>query len=203
MKWIHELPEFSGIAEIMNTALNAHGTAADPRRRTTVSRIDSNTKNGLRVKDLQQILFDRLDGLKERGFSLSSVRRMMVAPDKKTKSSKMYYGVVDAKVTPKRNTNVDDRVNRHYYRSEVKMLVECFEHFGFPTMSMDDMNAIQVGRPAVSRYHQNKSFFKLGKGKNYATHDFPHAKYNIKAGGMLIHEHKASYYSSRRRAGSA
>ncbi len=50
----------------------------------------------------------------------------------------------------------------------------------------DDMNIIQVGRPAVSRYHQIKGFFPPGETPNFAVHDFPNSEYGIKLGGFMI-----------------
>ena len=44
------------------------------------------------------------------------------------------------------------------------------------------MNIIQVGRPAVSRYHQINKFYAEGEGPDYAVHDFPNAAYGIKLG---------------------
>ena len=48
------------------------------------------------------------------------------------------------------------------------------------------MNIIQVGRPAVSRYHQIRGFYAKGHGPNFAVHDFPSALYDIKMGGFMI-----------------
>ena len=50
------------------------------------------------------------------------------------------------------------------------------------------MNIIQVGRPSVSRYHQNRKFFGNGKGIgiNHEVHDFPNARYGLKLGGFML-----------------
>ena len=53
-------------------------------------------------------------------------------------------------------------------------------------LSGDDMNIVQVGRPAVSRYHQIKGFYPTGEGPNLAVHDFPNSKYGIKIGGFMV-----------------
>ena len=55
-----------------------------------------------------------------------------------------------------------------------------------PCASGDDMNIIQVGRPAVSRYHQNRKMFGNGKGINHEVHDFPNARYGLKLGGFML-----------------
>ena len=50
------------------------------------------------------------------------------------------------------------------------------------------MNIIQVGRPAVSRYHQIHKFDPVGEGPDFAVHDFPNAKYGIKFRGIYVQE---------------
>jgi hypothetical protein len=54
--------------------------------------------------------------------------------------------------------------------------------------SGDDMNIINVGRPAVSRYHSTRRLYMAGEGVNYDVHDFPTAELGLKLGGfMLLH----------------
>ena len=55
----------------------------------------------------------------------------------------------------------------------LSFLIELFTLFGHPIFSMDDMNIIQVGRSAVSRYHQTRRFFEAGLGYDQGTHDLP------------------------------
>jgi hypothetical protein len=55
-----------------------------------------------------------------------------------------------------------------------------------PVFSGDDMNTIQVGRPAVSRYHRQRRYFAEGEGYNFRTHDFPHAWAGVKLGGFML-----------------
>ena len=64
-----------------------------------------------------------------------------------------------------------------------KIIDEFFASYGQLIMSGDDMNIIQVGRPAVSRYHQVVGFYPVGEGPNFAVHDFPNAEYGIKLAG--------------------
>ena len=59
------------------------------------------------------------------------------------------------------------------------------EHYGQLNMSGDDMNLIQVGRPAVSRYHNNRRFYMTDQGVNYDIHDFPSAELSLKLGGFM------------------
>jgi hypothetical protein len=55
-------------------------------------------------------------------------------------------------------------------------------------MSGDDMNFIQVGRRAVSRYHQTRKFFMTDEGFNYDLHVFrsPSAELGMKLGGFMM-----------------
>ena len=62
------------------------------------------------------------------------------------------------------------------------------------------MNIIQVGRPAVSRYHQIKGFFPCGEEPNFTVHDFPNSEYGIKLGGFMIMGTKLLQSGSSRRA---
>jgi hypothetical protein len=72
--------------------------------------------------------------------------------------------VINARIGKK--TNNGRKINKatHYGRSQQKMMTELFPLFGQPNFSGDDMNIIQVGRPAVSRYHQTRRFFTDGLG---------------------------------------
>ena len=55
------------------------------------------------------------------------------------------------------------------------------------------MNIIQVGRPAVSRYHQQPRFFPGGKGVDHTVHDFPVAELGIKLVVLCLGEGKKLY----------
>ena len=47
------------------------------------------------------------------------------------------------------------------------------------------MNIIQVGRPAVSRYHNHRRFYMTDEGVNYDVHDFPCGELGLKLGGFM------------------
>ena len=63
---------------------------------------------------------------------------------------------------------------------------ELFALFGQPIFSGDDMNIIQVGRSAVSRYHQTRRFFEEGLGDDQGTHDFAVSELGVKMGGCML-----------------
>ena len=52
--------------------------------------------------------------------------------------------------------------------------------------SGDDMNIIQVGRAAVSRYHQQGRWYIVGEGPNHEIHDWPSPELGIKLGGYML-----------------
>ena len=74
----------------------------------------------------------------------------------------------------------------HFARTQQKLLREWHAFHGQPCASGDDMNIIQVGRPAVSRYHRNRKYFRGGKGIDNDVHDFPNARYGLKLGGFML-----------------
>ena len=47
-------------------------------------------------------------------------------------------------------------------------------------------NIIQVGRPAVSRYHQQRRFYMVGQGPNHTVHDWAISELGIKLGGFMF-----------------
>ena len=74
----------------------------------------------------------------------------------------------------------------HYGRSEQKLLQEFMCFRDQLNLSGDDMNTIQMGRTAVSRYHQPRKFFGTGVGPKTEIHDFPSAEYGIGMGGFMV-----------------
>ena len=93
---------------------------------------------------------------------------------------------MNAKVPYKRNDSRRINEATHRARALQKMLREHQMFYGQPLLSGDDMNIIQVGRPAVSRYHQIRRLFGIDKGPNYEVHDFPLTELGIKLGGFMV-----------------
>jgi hypothetical protein len=73
----------------------------------------------------------------------------------------------------------------HYGRSQQKIQQEWFAFHRQVNFTGDDMNIIQVGRPAVSRYHQQRKFFVEGAGPDHDVHDFPTSELGLKLGGFM------------------
>lgn len=114
--------------------------------------------------------------------------RLFVAPRKGTRASLAYHGLVSARVTPVKNDARAMTEEVHFVRAQQKLFQEWHHLYGQPVFSGDDMNIIQVGRPAVSRYHRNRSFFLEGHGPNFDVHDFALAELGVKLGGFMVLE---------------
>ena len=56
--------------------------------------------------------------------------------------------------------------------------------------SCDDMNKINVGVNAVSRYHEIDRFFTTSNSPEYSDHDFPYPGYKIIVSGYMALENK-------------
>ena len=73
-------------------------------------------------------------------------------------ASKRYRGLINARRATRSNNFRQDHPGFHFGRTEQGLITEFMTSFGQINVSGDDMNIIQVGRPAVSRYHQIKQF---------------------------------------------
>jgi hypothetical protein len=173
---------FPDIVPCLEEFAAAHGFQADLRRRTQESR----STQGFRLVDALHHLYDKFPGLYEEGMSKDTVARIFTAPRKKSVSGGKYFGAVNARVVP--TTNNARLVNEatHVARTQQRLLREWHAFHGQPCASGDDMNIIQVGRPAVSRYHRNRKFFEAGKGIDHDVHDFPNARYGLKLGRFML-----------------
>ena len=110
----------------------------------------------------------------------------MLPPRKSSSLAKHYHGVVNARLGTRSNNFRPTSEGTHWGRADQNLITEFIEAYAGLNLSGDDMNIIQVGRPAVSRYHQINKFFAEGEGPDYAVHDFPNAVYGIKLGGFMV-----------------
>jgi hypothetical protein len=124
---------------------------------------------------------------------LRTLHRLFVAPTKKTIAARGYRAHIDAKVGRKENSREERKAIHHFARSQVGLVFECLAMFDQPVLSGDDMNTIQVGRPAVSRMHSQRRMFYKGQGYNFRTHDFPHAWAGIKLNRFMALNVPSSY----------
>ena len=172
---------FPGIAPCLEEFAAGHDYQADRRRRSHETRAE-----GFRLVDALHHLYEKFPELYEAGMSKDTVARIFTAPRKKTVAGGKYYAAVNARVAPTTNNARLENEATHFARTQQKLLREWHAFHGQPCASGDDMNIIQVGRPAVSRYHRNRKYFRGGKGIDNDVHDFPNARYGLKLGGFML-----------------
>jgi len=137
------------------------------------------------VDALEHVL-DAIPGLYRAGLSEDTVQRLFKAPRQGTTAARRYRQLVDARVVPARNDARPEGLQTHFGRAQQKLLQEWFAFRGQLNITGDDMNIIQVGRPAVSRYHRQRKYYGEGQGPNHDVHDFPTAELGIKMGGFMF-----------------
>ena len=173
--------EFLDIVPRLMEFTRLHDWNADARRRVSTSRAE-----GFRLVDALYHLYANVPGLYQSGFSKDSVARMFVAPKKTSRAAKHYHCLIDARVELKRNNQRSISKGTHFGRAQQKLLKEWHAFHEQPFSSGDDMNIINVGRPAVSRYHQQRRFYRIGHGPDHEVHDFPTAELGLKLGGFMF-----------------
>ena len=136
--------------------------------------------------DDAQDLYKKDDGLYEHGFDVRTLHRLFVPPISSVRASAGYHGKINARRATRKNNWREVTEGTHFARAERRLVDEFMESQGQLRLSCDDMNIIQVGRSAVSRFHQMKTFFPVDSGPDYAVHDFPNSEYGIKLGGFMV-----------------
>ena len=142
--------------------------------------------------------------------SISTVARMLVAPNKGHCSARRYHGVVNARVPKKSNSRRNSKKGNknHLCMSVMAYMLEngvdmqgCVD-----VWSVDDKAKLKVSSdcPCVSRYHQIRRFFLVGDAPEYKDHDFPTPGYHLCPSGYkeLVQEpwqRKTQYYDKHGR----
>ena len=119
----------------------------------------------------------------------------MVAPRKNATRAPLCKGLVDVKVTPKRNDYRENHVNQHFLGARVKFRGEFCSMFSNECQlySADDVNKIRMGlATAVSRYHNQHRFFMLSSNPTFSDHDFPNPGYLIICSGYQSQDKNAA-----------
>jgi hypothetical protein len=119
---------------------------------------------GFSLEDARQHLLEHVPGLYAAGLSTKSVHHLFHAPRKGTREAIKYHEQAHAKVARVRNDARAITEEVHFARAQQKLFREFHAYHNQPWYSGDDMNIIQVGRPAVSRYHRNRRFSWKAKG---------------------------------------
>lgn len=120
---------------------------------------------------------------------LNTIQRWMKAPSKKNSASKLYKGLIDAKVPPKRNDNRKENANDHFYSARVKFAKQACSLFSESSVmfSVDNMHKLRVSStaPAVDRRCSVSRIFPTNDSPNLYDHDFPTPGYLITPAGYM------------------
>ena len=182
--------QFSGIVEVALAFIQQHGYSAQSRRTS-----DTANSCGVTLAQIRKHLLDNIPGLKEAGISRQTIHNLMVAPRAKTINIKTYKSLLKARVPKKDNSGTfNEHPDRHLCASQVKGAVEFGVKFQDETLflSSDNMNKVNVGVLAVSRYHQLQHFFPDNDLPVYPDHDFPPMNSKITLSGYLVLEPRNS-----------
>lgn len=177
--------KFPTVVEVALKFIQEHSFSAHVKRRQDTASC------GVSLGQIRHHLLDSIPGLKEHGMSKRSVHRLMEPPRKGTRAAAGYYSLINARVPKKQNNLVKEHSDIHYCRAAVKLFAEMFEEFSNETilLSADDMNKLNVGTLAVSRYHQIEKFFMKDDSPDYLDHDFPEGNAKLNPSGYMILQH--------------
>ncbi|XP_070560361.1 uncharacterized protein [Ptychodera flava] len=173
---------FPNVVDSAKNFVESNGFEAHKRRRETTGNC------GVTRAQIQQSLYNNDSALKKHGVSLSTISRWMVAPDKRFKSSMLYTGDIDARVTTSTNNFRKDNKNAHYYFAQVKYVMEFAARHKMSALavSCDNMNKVKIGVTAVSQHFQNTRYFPNSDAPNFPDHDFPNPGYLITSAGYML-----------------
>ncbi|XP_077867443.1 uncharacterized protein LOC144356671 [Saccoglossus kowalevskii] len=174
---------FPGVVETAKTYVEENGFEAHKRRRETTGNC------GVTRQQVKDAVFSNHPEVRERGLSISTISRWMVAPNKRFKASALYTADIDAKI-PKTSTNNQRKLdeNSHFYFTQVKYCMELASKYAEScvAISCDNMNKVKIGVPAVSRYHQQTRYFPRRDTPDFNDHDFPNPGYLITPAGYML-----------------
>ena len=177
--------KFPEIVDITTEFIKQHGFAAQCRRRS-----ETGNSSGVTASQIREHLYSVIPELRNHSVSISTIHRLFQAPNKHFKAQARYKGYIDARVGVKSNSYREYHQDAHYlfarnkYRRELASLFS--KEIGI--LSIDDMSKIKVGAPAVSRYHQVKTYFPVNDQPNLKDHDFPVPGYLLGTSGYMFLE---------------
>ena len=143
---------------------------------------------GVTLAEIRTHIIKHIPELKARGLSRTTVHELMVAPRKRARNAQRYRELVQSRVPGKDNSLRKAHEHGHYASAQVKYAKEFCQAFPEDTvhLSCDDMNKVNVGVLAVSRYHQVGRFFPLNDKPCYPDHDFPFKNSKIIPSGYMV-----------------
>ena len=182
-KPVHEI--YPEIVTTVTDFIQSHGFSAQSRRRSSVG-----NSMGVTLAEIQTHIIKHIPELKARGLSRTTVHELMVAPRKRARNAQRYRELVQSRVPGKDNSLRKAHEHGHYASAQVKYAKEFCQAFPEDTvhLSCDDMNKVNVGVLAVSRYHQVGRFFPLNEKPCSPDQDFPfkNSKIIIPSGYMVL-----------------
>ena len=184
-KTIHS--QFPEIVTVVTDFIQSHGFSAQSRRRNSTG-----NSMGVSLADIQAHILTKVPSLKS--ISRTTVHELMVAPRKRTRNAQRYHGLVKSRVPGKDNSVRKTHPDAHYAFAQVRYIKEFCQEFKdeCAQLSCDDMNKVNVGVLAVSRYHQIGRFFPEDDAPRYPDHDFPFRNSKLIPSGYMILEDQGS-----------
>ena len=173
------------VVEAVASFAELHGFLAQERRRDDIAH-----SNDVPLCKIQHHLRTKFLDL---SISKDTIHWLMVAPNKRHTSSRLYKGLVNVRIPPKSNSTAKtSNPDLHFTMAEVAYANELFELFSDECIQLlvDDKNKINVGALAVLRYFQINRFFPVNDKPDYNDHDFPHPDCKIVPSGYLITDTK-------------
>ena len=174
---------FPEITTVVKEFISQHSAAAHNRRRE-----DTAYYHGVHIEQIRRHVLSRIPEIQR--ISQSTIRRLLLPPQKNRKAAKRYGGLVAAKIPPKKNDlMLSEHKDFHFTCAQVNYVSELSEMLVDETvaLSADNKNKLNVGTLALSRYFNIGKFFMTDDQPNYPDHDFPYngAKL-IPAGNLLL-----------------
>ncbi len=133
---------------------------------------------GARMKDVAVVAVSEIGGLDS--ISPSTVRRLMVAPNKTFKVAKYYHGLIEAKRPANENSARETDPDFHAYSCRVRLICEFGAFFAEDVLmlSVDNKNKIMAGETAVDRRTRHKRVCPQDDTPNTRDHNFSFGAHN-------------------------
>ena len=152
--------KYPQLVEIVTSFIKQHSFYAHNRRRETTG-----TGTGVTLAQIRKHVLEVIPALVD--IPCNTVHRLMVSPRKNSIQSKRYQGLVSARIPHTgRNDYRENHENQHFLFAQVSYREEFCSKFNSECSFYlcDDMAKIRMAPcTAVSRYHQERSFFFCGR----------------------------------------
>ena len=141
---------FSHLVQIVTEFIQSHNFSAQSRRRN-----ETGNAMGVTLAQIQGHVIEKIPELKKHGISRTAIHELLVSPRSGTINASRYHGLVKARVTGKDNTKRKYHQDAHLAFAQVKYVREMAAQYSDECciLSCDDINKMNVGTLAVSRYH--------------------------------------------------